>query len=54
MSSSGVGSSRTSDSGLALAETCACRTLTGLNVDTLARGRVELSQDLAGRPTDRV
>jgi hypothetical protein len=28
--------------------------VTGLNVDTIARGRAELSQDLAGRPTDRV
>ena len=28
--------------------------VTGLNVDTLARGRAEVSQDLAGRPTDRV
>lgn len=28
--------------------------VTGLNVDTIARGRAELAQDLAGRPTDRV
>ena len=28
--------------------------VTGLNVDTIARGRAELSQDLEGRPTDRV
>jgi len=28
--------------------------VTGLNVDTIARGRGELSQDLVGRPTDRV
>ena len=28
--------------------------VTGLNVDTIARGRAELSQDLADRPTDRV
>jgi hypothetical protein len=28
--------------------------VTGLNVDTIARGRSEVSQDLAGRPTDRV
>ena len=28
--------------------------VTGLNVDTIARGRDEVSQDLAGRPTDRV
>ena len=28
--------------------------VTGLNVDTIARGRAELSPDLAGRPTDRV
>lgn len=28
--------------------------VTGLNVDTIARGRAELSQDLKGRPTDRV
>ena len=28
--------------------------VTGLNVDTIARGRAELSQGLAGRPTDRV
>jgi hypothetical protein len=28
--------------------------ITGLNVDTIARGRAELSQDLVGRPTDRV
>ena len=28
--------------------------VTGINVDTIARGRTELSQDLAGRPTDRV
>ena len=28
--------------------------VTGLKVDTLARGRAEVSQDLAGRPTDRV
>lgn len=28
--------------------------VTGLNVDTIARGRAEVSQDLAGRPTDRV
>ena len=28
--------------------------VTGLNVDTIARGRAELSQNLAGRPTDRV
>lgn len=28
--------------------------ITGLNVDTIASGRQELSNDLAGRPTDRV
>lgn len=28
--------------------------ITGMNVDTIARGRAELSQDLADRPTDRV
>jgi len=28
--------------------------VTGLNVDTIARGRAELSQNLEGRPTDRV
>ena len=28
--------------------------VTGLNVDTIARGRAELSQDLEGRPMDRV
>ena len=28
--------------------------VTDLNVDTIARGRAELSQGLAGRPTDRV
>ena len=28
--------------------------VTDMNVDTIARGRVELSQDLADRPTDRV
>lgn len=28
--------------------------VTGMNVDTIARGRAELSQGLAGRPTDRV
>jgi hypothetical protein len=28
--------------------------VTGLNVDTIARGRAELSQGLEGRPTDRV
>jgi len=28
--------------------------VSGLNVDTIARGRAELSQDLAGRPRNRV
>jgi hypothetical protein len=28
--------------------------VTGMNVDTIARGRAELAQELAGRPTDRV
>ena len=28
--------------------------ITGMNVDTIASGRAELSQDLVGRPTDRV
>jgi hypothetical protein len=28
--------------------------VTGLNVDTIARGRAELSENLEGRPTDRV
>lgn len=28
--------------------------VTGLNVDTIARGRAEVSQDLSGRPMDRV
>ena len=28
--------------------------VTGLNVDTIAHGRAELSQNLEGRPTDRV